>query len=133
MLRLSGDVGTLSLAPLAPAAGLPPRADGIEHVFDLAARQSTDTVIVGDGDAVHVSDDLGLTWRRHALRGLTNGLPVVRSFTLRNGNRLIQTGREPHTLLVGPDWRSLQRCKVGSYNWHGTWSIDQSPRPYGTA
>lgn len=123
----SGTAVEVSATAAAVAANLPLRAHFIEHVFDNVTRRATDTVIVGDGTAVHVSNDLGVTWRSHDVRELTGNSPVVRSFTLQDGNRLIQTGGGLKTLLVDPGWQLIAQCQTGPFAWHGTFSIDQSP------
>ena len=125
MHRYECPFGTLTFEPAARDP-LPDSAHFIEHVYDHEARTATDCVIAGHDTKVFVSEDLGGTWQTYDIGPLTGGRPVTRCFTLRNGNRIIQTTAKFCMFLVDRNFALLKKCTTGQYSWHGTWSIDQS-------
>ena len=96
----------------------------MEHVFDVKKQKTTSNVILGSDKRVFVSRDLGQHWTSHDLSLDANGPPVVRCFSLLDGNRLLQT-KDPGSLyLVDSEWCQLAKPTTSERNWHGTWSID---------
>lgn len=118
-------LGKLTVEP-AHKTTLPSSAHFIEHVFDIRTRESTNHVIAACGTSVFFSKDLGETWISFDTSHLLEKQPIVRCFTLSNGNRLIQTAQPFCMFLVDHQFNNPQVCKTGNFMWHGTWSIDES-------
>lgn len=105
---------------------VPTSAHFIEHVYDRASKKATKEVIVGHDTKVYLSRDLGATWHAQDIGAATGGKPISRSFTLGNGDRIVQTSYPFQMFVVDSEYRLKANCVSGLYNWHGTWSIDQS-------
>jgi glycosyltransferase involved in cell wall biosynthesis len=106
------------------AIEFPERTYFLEHVYDVVKRQATSQVIAASRDHIHVSDDVGHTWRAILLP--TRG-QYFACFTTHSGHHLLQKqddGGGVH--LFDPQWEYLGRRDPGQHPWHGSWSIDQS-------
>ena len=125
-----GTVGVTLSVPLLPASVI--GASFAEHAFDVQSRTSTDTVILTGVGGVAVSSDLGRQWCWVAMPE-AGKVRLRNSFTLSNGNRLLQEAAPsivagwpgPRLFLVDPTGRMLQEAWIGESPWHGPRAIDE--------
>jgi hypothetical protein len=111
----------ITLSPGAQDTNLPVTAHFLEHV--LIPDRSPE-VVVGDGDGrVHVSRDAGASFATVS----SFQRSVSKCFTLRGGRRLIRLKDSAETILCSGEFELLTVPCFASAEWHGSWSIAESP------
>jgi hypothetical protein len=96
----------------------------LEHVYDWANAQSTETLVASDlqRQGVYVSDNLGSTWSEHRVVGNPNWQG---SFTTHNGTHLLWDDHTKRLRRFSQDWNELAVSSAGTDRWLGSWSIGQ--------